>query len=158
MNDRNQTELRTRLTMHLKGGEAYAPISTVLEQLPYSKTGISPHGLPYTFYQLMYHIRFAQLDILEYCRNPNYTTPAWPDDYWPEEKAAANEQEWDALLDSYFEERDAFCALIMDASNDLFKPFSDNPEHNLIRQAQLVIEHSSYHTGQLFVLYRLLNQ
>ena len=155
LNDDNQ--LRNRLIDHIKGGQAYAPLDNVIDRLPFDKLGVVPENLPYSFYQLLWHIRFAQLDILEYCQSNSYKAPKWPDDYWPDQKAPANEHEWENLVGDYFNEREAFCRLLQDKSSDLMKPFPGNPEHNLFRQAQLIIEHTSYHTGQLYILFRLLN-
>lgn len=158
MQSNRDLELRKRLVRHLKGGQAFATIDNILEQIPFEKTGIKPDGLPYSFYQQMYHIRVAQLDILDYCRNENYKTPDWPDDYWPDDSAPADKSDWDTLVQNYFDERDEFCDMIMDTGNALFEPFESNPDHNMLRQAELVIEHTAYHTGQLYVLYRLLNE
>lgn len=157
MNLQNEQGLRNQLVRHIRGGQAFTPIDKIIEKMPFEQAGIVPEGLPYSFYQQFYHIRFTQFDILDYCRNRDYQTPAWPDDYWPEKTAPDNEREWQKLAKTYAEERDAFCNYILDASNNLFSSFVQNPEHNLFREAQLVIEHTSYHTGQLFVIYRLLN-
>lgn len=152
----NQTDIINQLLKHLKGGQAFSPIDKVLEEMPYDKIGIVPDGLPYSFYQLFYHIRIAQLDILEYCKDEDYEAPNWPDDYWPDDRAPANENEWKSLINDYFRERKEFCNLISTPETDLLKPFEANEDHNLLRKAELIIEHTSYHTGQLYVIYRLV--
>lgn len=157
MEAKKDQELRKRLVSHLKGGQAFSSISNVINKVPFNKTGIEPEGLPYSFYQQFYHIRISQLDILDYCRDENYEAPNWPDDYWPENRAPSDESEWKTLVQNYFDERDEFCDLIMNSAGDLFEPFEANPDHNLFREAQLVIEHTAYHTGQLYIIYRLLN-
>lgn len=157
METQKSKKLRKQLVSHLKGGKAFISIDSIIKKVHYKEIGIVPEGLPYSFYQQFYHIRFAQLDILDYCRDENYEAQNWPDDYWPKNPAPANEREWDDLIEKYFDERDEFCDLILDTSNDLFKPFEANPDHHLFREAQLVIEHTAYHTGQLYVIYRLLN-
>jgi len=158
MNSDNESEIeiRNRLVQHLKGGHAYTPIDKLIEKVPYDQLGIVPDGLPYSFYQLFYHIRYGQHDILQYCINDDYQTPAWPDDYWPGQAAPASENEWQILVSKYFNEREALCDLVQDVDNDLLKPFTQNPNHNLFREILLVKEHSAYHIGQLFVIYRLL--
>lgn len=158
MNSDAGHELRSRVVQHLKGGQAFSPIEKVIEKVPFEQIGIAPVGLPYSFYQQFYHIRVSQYDILEYCRNKNYQALKWPDAYWPESPAPDNEAEWKDLMQQYFSEREDFCEMITDPANDLFEPFSANPDHNLLREAQLVIEHTSYHTGQLYILSRLLNE
>lgn len=157
MDKQNDQKLREQLVSHLKGGQAFSSIDSLIDKISFEKIGIVPDGLPYSFYQQFYHIRIAQLDILDYCRDENYRAPNWPDDYWPDESAPSGKSEWNTLVQNYFDERDEFCEMIMDSSNDLFEPFEANPDHNMLREAGLVIEHTAYHTGQLYVIYRLLN-
>lgn len=141
---------------HLMGGEAFTPVEELLKEISYEQLGFVPEGLPYSFYQLFYHIRLAQHDILEFSRSPEYQSPAWPEGYWPDEQAPARRQEWQELVDSYFKERKQFCDHISDPANDLLKPFPYGSGQTLLREALLVIEHTSYHTGQLLVVLRLL--
>lgn len=156
MDKQNDQKLRKQLVSHLKGGQAFSSIDSLIDKISFEKIGVVPDGLPYSFYQQFYHIRIAQLDILDYCRDDNYRAPNWPDDYWPDESAPSGNSEWNTLIQNYFDERDVFCEMIMDSSNDLFEPFEANPDHNLLREAELVIEHTAYHTGQLYIIYRLL--
>lgn len=149
-------KLRQQLVNHLKGGNAFAPIEKVVEEVPFEKIGVVPNALPYSFYQQFYHIWYAQNDIIQYCRNDDYEAPDWPNDYWPENAAPIDEKEWRNLIQKYFNERDEFCKYLMDSSNDLFKPFPSNNDHNLLREAELIIEHTAYHTGQLYVIERLI--
>ncbi|MDZ7772650.1 MAG: DinB family protein [Balneolaceae bacterium] len=149
--------LRKRLVRHLNGGEAFSPIDRVLERVSLHQVGIVPDGLPYSFYQQFWHIRFAQYDILEYCRGSAYQAPEWPDDYWPEVTAPESGEEWKKLKERYFEDRRDLREMILDPSNDLFKPFASDHDHTLLREAELVIEHTAYHTGQLYVIERLVD-
>jgi hypothetical protein len=153
----DQTDIKHQLVKHLNGGQAFSPIDKVIDEMPFEKIGIVPDGLPYSFYQLFAHIRIAQLDILEYCTLDDYSAGNWPDDYWPDDPAPESRKAWNELTDTYFSERKEFCDLILDPGSDLMKPFKANEEHNLLRQAELIIEHTAYHNGQLYVVYRLLN-
>lgn len=150
-------KLREQLVNHLKGGNAFSPIEKVVKDVPFEKIGIVPDGLPYSFYQQVYHLWYAQKDIIDYCRNDDYEAGNWPDDYWPENKAPKDEKEWENLIEKLFDERDEFCKYLMDSSNDLFEPFSQNENHNLLRETELIIEHNAYHIGQLYVMKRLLD-
>lgn len=154
---KDERSIRHRLTKHIEGGEAFLPIDKIVEEVSFDKLGIQPEGLPYSFFQLFYHIRYAQYDILEFSRNKNYQQPKWPDDYWPDKKAPDNEDKWKELVKSYFKERDEFCELLSDKNNDLLKPFSHGSGQTLFREALLIIEHNAYHTGQLLVILRLLD-
>jgi len=153
----NQTLIKQQLVKHINGGQAFAPIDTVLDNMAFEKIGTVPDGLPYSFYQQFYHIWYAQSDILEYCRIDDYEAPNWPDDYWPEKTGPENEDEWGRLINTYFDEREEFCDLLLSDDTQLMAPFKSNESHNMLRQAELIIEHSAYHTGQLFIIHRLLN-
>ena len=148
-----------RLVSHLSGGQAFSPIEKVLDEISFDKTGIVPDGLPYSFYQVFAHIRIAQLDILEYCISDDYQAQDWPADYWPDETAPDSREVWNNLKEAYFSERRKFCDVILnsDSDSELLKPFEANKNHNLLRQAELIIEHTAYHTGQLYVIYRLVS-
>lgn len=158
MNSAGEQTIRQKIVKHIKGGQAFSTIDKIADKVPYNQIGKRPDGLPYSFYQLFYHIRIAQLDILKYCRNPDYEEIAWPDDYWPANDRPDDEEAWLDLKEKFFRERDEFCDLILDEKNDLTSPFASNPDHNLFRQAQLIIEHNSYHTGQLYMIARLLDR
>lgn len=156
MNQSSQSYLRQKLADHISGGEAFTPIEALIEKIPYDKIGIVPDHLPYSLWQLLYHIRYTQLDILEFSRDPNYKAPNWPDDYWPSDTSKASKDEWEDLKRSYLRERKEFISLIKDDKIDLFKPFGHGDGQTLFREAILIIEHAAYHTGQVLILMRLL--
>jgi hypothetical protein len=158
MNDSLDTQLRQQLVKHLEGGEAFVPIDDIVGKMPFEKLGIIPYNLPYSFWQQFYHLRYAQYDILDFCRNPNYTAVKWPDDYWPDELAPKNRQEWKETIDAYFSDRAEMAELIANPANDLTKPISHGEGHTLLREVLLIIEHTAYHTGQMLVILRLLKE
>lgn len=147
--------LKQQLVSHLKGGEAFMPIEEMLEKIPFSETGKRPEDLPYSFYELFCHIRFTQKDILDYCTQKDYTAPAWPDAYWPKEQAPNDEAEWEEVKTNYFQERDELANLIISPEKNLLQPVPSG-KHNFFREVLLVIEHTSYHSGQLLILLRHL--
>ena len=147
---------KTLLKKHLLGGEAFIPITEVISEIPFQKVGERPFSLPYSCYELLYHITYAQKDILDYCISADYKTPKWPDDYWPSKTAPENTIEWEQLQKKYIEDRKQLEHLIDD--KELTTEVSLESKHTLLRELLLVIEHTAYHTGQLVVLARLLNQ
>ncbi|WP_029033562.1 DinB family protein [Salinimicrobium terrae] len=148
--------LRETLVKHLRGGEAFLPIEKMLEKMPFSELGKRPAGLPYSFYELFYHIKFTQDDILEYCKNSDYQAPQWPEDYWPAQQTPNDKTEWDQLKTAYFNDRKELEKLILSEEKDLLEPVPSGEEHTFLREILLVIEHTAYHSGQLLIILRHL--
>jgi len=149
-------KLAERLIRHLKSGEAFMPIENLLKKITYDQSGVSVDDVPYTVYQLVYHLRFAQLDIIKYCRDNDYSEPEWPAEYWPSRSAPADQDKWQELVEGFVRERDEFCKLISKSSSKLFEEVKPDTNHTLLRQTLLLIEHNAYHIGQLYLLNRLL--
>ena len=148
---------RAQLVKHLKGGEAFMPIDKVLGEVSFDGIGKRMSGLPYSFYEVFYHIAYAQKDILDYIISDEYTAPKWPDAYWDNKNAPKSETEWEQLKSKFFKDRQDLVDCILDEKNDLNKPVKNSEDHSLLRELLLVIEHNAYHTGQLVLLLRLLS-
>src|SRR4029079_3372252 len=83
--------LRDHLVKLLQGGGAHLRLDEAIGELPAELRGAKAPGLPHTVWQLLEHLRIAQRDILEFSRNADYTSPKWPDDYWPDNAAPPDE-------------------------------------------------------------------
>lgn len=153
MSDSIQKE---QLVKHLKGGETFVPLEDFIDKIPFEKLGDRPHNLPYSFYELFYHIVFAQKDILEFSISGDYKTSKWPDDYWPNEPTPRTKETWEKLKKDYYDDRDIFENFLLDPKNDLNLPVRNSDNHTLLREVMLVIEHTAYHTGQMLIILRLL--
>ena len=148
--------MKEQLVKHLKGGEAFMPISEMLEKITYSELGTRSAGLPYSFYEIFCHIRFTQKDILDYCTQSDYASQDWPDEYWPKEQAPEDQAAWDRVKNDYFTERQALEDLILSPDTVLSNTVPSGGSHTFFREILLVIEHTSYHSGQLLILLRHL--
>lgn len=151
-----EAELRKQLVNTLRGSNVYRPITELLNGLTAQEAGKQVAGLPYTIWQLLEHLRFAQHDILDFCRNPNYKEPDWPEDYWTKEPAPENEQALNTSIKDFKKDLDAMVALINDKTNDLTAPIPHGTGQTLLREAMLVATHNAYHIGEIVVLRRLL--
>lgn len=149
-------KIKKQLAAHLKGGGAFLPVDEMLKEIKFLKLGERPKDLPYSFFELFYHMRFAQKDILEYCSAEKYKPHNWPEDYWPKHTAPGSAEEWEQLKKSFFEERQQFSDLVLDPGSDLLSPVHKGTNHTLLREVMLVIEHNAYHSGQLLVVLRNL--
>ena len=151
-----QKLLKEQLLRHLHGGEAFKNVEDLLEDISYKKSGERPVGLPYSFYEVFYHMAYAQKDILNFCLAESYTMPSWPKAYWPAEKKAKTKEEWKSLVSEFFEDRKLLMAFIEDENTDLLQVVKHGEEQRVLRELMLVIEHNAYHTGQLAIILRLL--
>ena len=155
-NDALEQELRTQLKALLDGGQAHAKLDDAVTGVPFQAQGTVPEGLPYSPWQLLEHIRIAQRDILDFSDNADgsYKPMKWPDDYWPKDPVPPGESAWEASVAALRSDRAAFELLLQE--RDLVTPFPWGDGQNLLREALLIADHESYHTGELIVTRRLL--
>lgn len=153
-----ERKIRERLAKHLDGGEAFMPVTEMLEKISFEDINTRPANLPYSFYELFFHIVFAQKDIVKFTCSNDYTEPKWPEYYWPREKVCKNKEDWESLKAEYKTDRERLRKFLLDDSNSLTEAVQNGKgEQTLIREILLVIEHTAYHTGQMMILLRLLN-
>src|ERR1700748_2764524 len=93
-------------------GNAHASLEEAVKNIPHELLDKVPHGLPYSIWQLVEHIRLTQWDILDFCRNPNYKAMSWPADYWPKEKAPAHKGDFKKSVDQILSDRKEFIGLL----------------------------------------------
>lgn len=150
--------IRERLAKHLEGGEAFMPVTEMLTMISYEEINTRPANLPYSFYELFFHIVFTQKDIVKFTCSDDYTEPKWPEYYWPREKVCRSKEDWESLKAEYLTDRERLRKFILDGNNKLTKAVKNGKdEQTLLREVLLIIEHSAYHTGQMVVILRLLN-
>ena len=149
-------DVRSHLLEVLEGKSAHIDIESALKDFPLDNINKKPEGSPHSAWQLLEHIRIAQWDILDFCRNEKYKEMKWPDDYWP--KGQGTEKSWNAsarqTLDDLQEMRD----LVSDENTDLFAKISWGSGQTILREALLIVDHNSYHLGQIVLLKRILEQ
>ena len=149
-------ELKTQLKALLDGGQAHAKLDEAVADVPFEMQGRVPDGLPYSAWQLVEHIRLAQKDILDFSDNADgsYKPMKWPDDYWPRQAAPPDESAWDKSVTALRADRAAFEKLLQE--RDLVEPFPWGDGQNLLREALLIADHESYHTGEIITVRRLV--
>jgi hypothetical protein len=140
----------------LNGGHAHVSFDDAVRNVPRDLLGVTPERLPYSIWQLVEHIRITQWDILGFSRDPKHVSPAWPEGYWPKEKAPARLTDWEKSIDRIALDRKAFILLLHKAGEGIYAPFPYGDGQSLFREALLIIDHTSYHTGEIIVLRRLL--
>ena len=141
----------------LKKGNAHASLDEALKNIPFDLLGEKPAGLPYSIWQITEHIRITQWDIVEFSKNAKHVSPKWPDEYWTSSIKPASEKEWENCLEEIKKDRYSFIDLLKKAGEDLYKPFTYGDGQTLLREALVLADHNSYHTGEIIILRRLLH-
>lgn len=154
--DKATAAVLKELEAGLTGGNAHASFEDAVKNIPHGHLGMVPEGLPYSLWQLVEHIRLSQWDILDFCRNPDYKAMDWPAAYWPKEKAPAHNGDFKKSVDQIRADRQAFIDILRKAGDELHTPIPHGDGQTLFREAILIIDHTSYHTGEIILLRRLL--
>jgi hypothetical protein len=148
--------LRDHLKRLLDWRDAHADFDAAVGDMPPALAGVRPAKLAYSPWELLEHLRLAQRDILDFCRDPNYAEKKWPDDYWPPTPAPPTAADWDASAAAYRADREALKRLAADPAVDLFAKIPHGQGQTYLRELLLVADHNAYHVGQLIVVRRLL--
>ena len=156
MNTAHDKEVIKYLVKFIRGGQAFAKMEDCLANVPANLRGAKPDNVPHSLWELVEHIRIAQWDILDFSRNPEYKGMDWPKYYWPKNAVPKNEKEWDISVKRLFSDRDEFIALLEAPDCDLYTPFPWGKGQNLLREAMLIANHNSNHTGQIIFLRKIL--
>jgi len=126
--------------------------------------GLSPElrgkkikGAPHTIWQLLEHLRIAQLDILEFSRDAKHVSPKWPKGYWPDSAAPPSDAAWKKTISSFRHDLEELKKLVAQADEEqLYARIPHGDGQTLLREALLVADHNSYHLGQLVMLRKML--
>jgi hypothetical protein len=148
--------VRAHLLDLLGGGHAHLDFDAATAALPDALRGAHPSGLPHTPWRLVEHMRIAQWDILQFCRDPGHVSPEFPAGYWPEGDAPPDTGAWDRSLSAFRADLRAMKDLVANPATDLYAPLAHGQGQTVLREALLVADHNAYHLGQLVTVRRLL--
>lgn len=152
----NIQSLRDHLRDVLRGGGAHLDFEAAIADLPAGLRGAKVADVPHTPWRLVEHLRIAQWDILEFCRNPGHVSPEFPDGYWPSGDAPPDKHAWDRTVAGFRADLRAMQDLVAGLGKDLFAPIPHGQGQTILREALLVADHNAYHIGQLVALRRFL--
>lgn len=150
------SKLREQLVYHLSEHGAHISFEAAVDDFSIELAGRRVPSLAHTAWQLVYHLWIAQADILEFSRNPKHESPEYPAGYWPRQDSPRDPEEWEKTVAAFKEDLRSMADLIKNPANDLFAPFPHGSGQNLLREAILIIDHNSYHIGQLVDIRMLL--
>jgi len=152
--DHQDNIIITELTKLLLGGTAHISLQDALKDLKPGLRSVKADHMPYSIWQLVEHIRIAQWDMLQFCKDAEHKSPKWPDDYWPRESAPENESIWEGALSQINNDLDEFIEL-MEHSN-LYQALPHGDGQTILREALQIADHNAYHIGEIVALRRIL--
>ncbi len=152
----NDQSLRDHLLSLLQGRNAHISFDDFVKDFPAAACGRKIEGLPYTAWQVLEHLRIAQWDILEFCREAKHVSPKWPEGYWPKPDELGNEELWKESVKRFRHDLKQMEDLVADPAIDLFAKIPHGNGQTVLREALLVADHNSYHLGALVVIDRLV--
>jgi hypothetical protein len=152
----HDTLLRQHLLDLLTGSNAHADFDAAIKDLPAEFHGKRPQGADHSPWELLEHLRIAQLDILEFSRDAKHKSPDWPSGYWPSSPNPPDEKAWNQSVRAFRKDLKAFCDLITDPATDLYAKIPHGDGQTILREALLIADHNAYHVGQLILVRRLL--
>src|SRR4051794_1438873 len=129
--------LREHVLYLLRGGGAHLTFEDAVAKLPKKLRGVRPADLPHSPWRLLEHMRIAQWDILEFCRNPRHVSPPFPDGYWPGGDAPPRPSDWERSVAAFGADLRAMQDLVADTAADLFAPIAHGEGQTLLREALL---------------------
>lgn len=150
----NQNALRQHLLELLEGRSAHIDLETAVRAFPMNLINERIEASPHSPWELLEHIRLAQWDIVEFCRNADHVSPGFPDGYWNLGVASVND--WQASVEQITADLQAVRDIVADENTDLFAAIPHGSGQTLLREAMLVADHNSYHLGQLMQLKKTL--
>ena len=153
MNDEN---LRRHLLDHLEGRGAHVELVKAISGFPVQFRGSRVPDVTHTPWQLLEHIRIAQWDILEFCRDAGHVSPPFPDGYWPTSAVPPDAKAWDGAVDSFRTDLRTMQDLVLDPTTELFAGIPHGEGQTVLREALVLSDHNSYHLGQLMLVRRAL--
>src|ERR1700716_3391629 len=152
----NEQLLRDHLLSLLRGGNAHISFDDFIAGFPAESCGQRIEGLPYTVWQVLEHMRIAQWDILEFCRNAKHVSPKWPEGYWPKADDLGNQELWKETVEKFSHGLNQMADLLADPATDLFAKIPHASGQTILREALLVADHNAYHLGVLVAADRIL--
>jgi uncharacterized damage-inducible protein DinB len=152
----DDSALRQQLTEMLEGGHAHATFEDAVEDFPAEQMGVRPPGIPHSAWELLEHMRIAQNDIVRFSQSAEHVSPPFPKGYWPGSPAPQRRSQWDESVQAFQKDLAEFNEMLRNPANDLYKPFPWGEGQTLFREALLILDHNSYHLGQLVLVRRLL--
>jgi len=154
----HDNSLRDHLIYLLRDGGAHISFDDFIADFPPELCEHKVENVPYTAWQVLEHMRIAQWDILEFCRDSSHVSPRFPKGYWPRPDELGNAELWNETVEKFRSDLKQMSKLVADPSTDLFAKIPHGDGQTILREALLVADHNAYHLGALAVMGRLVKK
>ena len=148
--------IRNQLIGSLKGERAHISFDQAIAEFPFDLAGQQVINLEHTAWQLVYHLWFCQWDILDFMINPEYKYHEFPSGYWPKQPGPASEKIWQQTINNFRQDQRTVISMIKDPEIELSDTLPYDRKKTYFREYLILIDHNSYHIGQLVDIRMLL--
>ena len=148
--------VRDQLLALLNGGNAHMPFEEAVADFPAKHFNTIPPNITYSPWNILEHLRLAQWDILDFIRNPDYVTPEWPKDYWPDPAETADQEQWDKTINLFLSDAGSLREIVSDPETDLYAPIPHAPDYTIFREILVGSDHNAYHIGEFAILRQVM--
>ena len=148
--------IRKQLLFSLRGGNAHKAIKRGITHFPIALINKKIPNVDYTPWQLLDHMRRAQIDIIKFFTDAGYKSPDWPKGYWSDKNETVDEDKWKKTVEEFFEGLDVMEKFVKDDKYDLFANIPHAPQYTIFREVLVLSNHNSYHLGQLMLMRKML--
>ena len=148
--------VRRQLVALLNERQAHLTFADAIEKFPMDRINECPPNLTYSPWELLEHIRLTQWDILDFIRNPNYQYMNWPADYWPPKGTPASEEMWQKTVQCYQNDLDELVTIVNHPATDLYGDLPHAAGYTILREIQVVADHTAYHIGEFAILRQVM--
>ncbi len=146
MDDKN---FRKGLMELIEGGSAHVPFEKAIHGIDPELLTVRPSPALHSIYEEMEHVRIAQEDIIRYTLDEKWSSPVWPDEYWPENNDTITKEKWASILEKFRNDLGAAIGLINNAEIDLTSEIPHGEGRTYLRQILLIADHNAYHLGKI---------
>ena len=147
---------RDILARSLGWSDAHVSFEDAVRDLSAHLRGTRPAGLAHSPWEIVEHIRIVQRDILDFSLAGRYDELEWPADYWPTSPEPPDPGAWDRSIAAVREDRGRLEEMVRDTRVDLAAVTPHGTDQTYLREIILIIDHTSYHVGQLVIVRKLL--
>jgi hypothetical protein len=152
------SELRKQLLDYIDRPHTHGSLADALKGLPEKHFNEKPGGLPYSFWGMLEHIRISQWDMVDFMQNPDYKEMEWPKEYWPDSAQKATRKMWDESIAMFEKDTETLKKIISDPDVDFLAKIPHGSGQTIFREVMQIIDHNSYHIGQLVVMRRMIGE